>query len=152
MRRYETIYILRPTLGEEEISTTIENTNTIITEDGGVIIETDKWGMRKLAYPIEKEAQGFYVYNDYAGTPAAISEMERKFRIDDSVLRYMTIKTSDSMTVEEIEQATGEVDARMAAAQESVDSETAEDVAKNNDKPEKSAAPSTEEKTVEASE
>ena len=69
MRRYETIYILRPNLGEEEISTVIENTNAIVQQEKGTIIELNKWGMKKLAYLIKKESLGYYVYCDYAGTP-----------------------------------------------------------------------------------
>ncbi len=126
MRRYETIYILRPTLGEEAINTIIENTNKIVTDDGGVIIELDRWGMRKLAYPIEKEIQGFYVFCDYAGTPEALSEIERKFRIDDSVLRYMSIKIADSLSDEDVENAKGEVVARKAAATETQETDVTE--------------------------
>ena len=76
MRRYETIYILRPNLGEEEISKVIENTNQIILDEEGTIIELNKWGMKKLAYLIKKESLGYYVYCDYAGMPAAVSEIE----------------------------------------------------------------------------
>ncbi len=156
MRRYETIYILRPTLGEEEITTIIANTSKIITEDGGVIIETDKWGMRKLAYPIEKETQGFYVFCDYAGTPAAVAEVERKFKIDFSVLRYMTLKTSSAMTAEQIETATGEVDARMAAVQEAAEAIEADDTttvkSEKTAKDEGSKKTPTEKKSVEVSE
>lgn len=112
MRRYETIYILRPSLGEEEISTVIENTNAIIQQEKGTIIELNKWGMKKLAYLIKKESLGYYVYCDYAGTPAAVAEIERKFRIDDAVLKYMTIKKASSISDEQIEQAIGEVSAR----------------------------------------
>lgn len=112
MRRYETIYILRPNLGEEEISTVIDNTNAIIQQEKGTIIELNKWGMKKLAYLIKKESLGYYVYCDYAGTPAAVAEIERKFRIDDAVLKYMTIKTASSISDEQIEQAIAEVSAR----------------------------------------
>lgn len=127
MRRYETIYILRPSKSEDEISTIIENTNKIITDDGGSIIDLDKWGMRKLAYPIEKEIQGYYVFADYAGTPAAVAEIERKFRIDDAVLRYMTVKIADGMSEQEITEATGEVAARKeAVAAEAVEDEQAQ--------------------------
>ncbi|MBU1140170.1 MAG: 30S ribosomal protein S6, partial [Proteobacteria bacterium] len=80
MRRYETIYILRPTLSEDEINTIIENSSSIIRTGNGQIISVDKWGMRKLAYLIKKESQGFYVYCDYATDPANVAEMERKFR------------------------------------------------------------------------
>ncbi|MCP3931633.1 MAG: 30S ribosomal protein S6 [Bacteroidetes bacterium] len=152
MRRYETIYILRPTLGEEEITTIVDNTNTIIADDGGVIIDTDKWGMRKLAYPIEKEAQGFYVYCDYAGTPAAVSEVERKFRIDDSVLRYMTIKTSEVITQEDIEKASGDAVARKEAAQEDAETEVAKEEKPATNVTPKSDAVSSEKKVDAASE
>jgi small subunit ribosomal protein S6 len=118
MRRYETIYILRPNLGEEEISKVIESTNQIILNEKGSVIELNKWGMKKLAYLIKKENLGYYVYCDYAGTPAAVSEIERKFRIDDSVLKYMTIKTSAAISDDQIQQAIGDVSAREIEAQE----------------------------------
>ena len=84
MRRYETIFILRPNAGEEEINRVVESTSKIILDEKGTIIELAKWGMKKLAYLIKKESLGYYVYCDYAGTPAAVSEIERKFRIDDA--------------------------------------------------------------------
>jgi small subunit ribosomal protein S6 len=115
MRRYETIYILRPSLGEEQITTIIDNANTIITNEGGTIIDLDRWGLRKVAYPIKKETQGIYILCDYATEPAAVLEMERKFRIDDSVLKYMTIKLADDITAEKIEQAKLETTTRKAA-------------------------------------
>ena len=55
MRRYETIYILRPTMSEDEVNATIENTNTILNNDDGQIISLDKWGVRTLAYLIQKD-------------------------------------------------------------------------------------------------
>lgn len=121
MRRYETIYILRPSLNEEEINTIVENAVAIITESNGQIIELDKWGMRKLAYPIKKEIQGFYVFCDYSGAPEAVAEMERKFRIDDSVLRYMTVKTAKAISEEEIAEITSNIAAKQAAAEEDVE-------------------------------
>jgi small subunit ribosomal protein S6 len=131
MRRYETIYILRPSQSEEEITTIIESTNKIITDDGGSIIELDKWGMRKLAYPIDKEIQGYYIYCDYAGTPAAVAEAERKFRIDDAVLRYMTIKTTDAISDQDIANATGEVAARKEAVAQASEAEEEQKEEKN---------------------
>ncbi len=116
MRRYETIYILRPTLSEDEINTVIEGTNTVLGADAGQIISLDKWGLRKLAYLIKKEAQGYYVLCDYVTDPKNVAEMERKFRIDDAVMKYMTIKLADSITEEEIEAARGEHEAAKAAA------------------------------------
>jgi small subunit ribosomal protein S6 len=118
MRRYETIFILRPNAGEEEIERIIGYTADIITQEQGTVIELDKWGIKKLAYLIKKESLGYYVYCDYAGTPASVSEIERKFRIDDSVLKYLTIKTASAITTEEIEQSVADVQAKMQSAEE----------------------------------
>lgn len=122
MRRYETIFILRPNIGEEEISRIIESTTQIIVDEKGTIIEMNKWGMKKLAYLIKKETLGYYVYCDYAGTPAAVAEMERKFRIDDSVLKYLTIKTAKSITEETIQEAIEAITAKEAALAETEES------------------------------
>lgn len=127
MRRYETIYILRPSLGETEISNIIENTNNIITNAQGAIIDLNRWGMKKLAYLIKKESQGYYVFCDYAGTPEAVSEMERKFRIDDAVLKYMTVKLSESISADEIAAATTEAQEKIAAAKEAEEAAKAEE-------------------------
>lgn len=116
MRRYETIAILRPNAGEEAINKVIETTTKIITDEKGSVIELNKWGMKKLAYLIEKESLGYYFYLDYAATPAAVSEIERKYRIDDVVLKYMTIKTAATITEEGVAEAVAAVSAREASA------------------------------------
>lgn len=137
MRRYETIYILRSNLSEDQVSSVIEYANKIILDDAGTIISLNKWGMKKFAYLIKKETQGYYVYCDYAGTPAAVAEVERRFRIDDSVLKYMTVKLSDSISEDEIQQAIGDVAAQEAAAKEAA---AAEDAAENNQEAEEATA------------
>jgi small subunit ribosomal protein S6 len=116
MRRYETIFILRPNAGEEEINRVIDNTTQIILNENGTIVQVDRWGIRKLAYLIKKESLGYYVFCDYAGTPAAVAEIERKFRIDDIVMKYMTIKTKATFSEEEIKEAIAEATARASAA------------------------------------
>ena len=143
MRRYETIFILRPSLNENEINTTIDNTTSIITADGGQIIEADRWGMKKLAYQIKKESQGFYVYLDYSGTPDAVAEMERKFRIDDAVLRYMSIKTAEEISAEEITEATERATEKQSVATEE------EQVEEDGDQAEEESAESEESEETE---
>ncbi len=135
MRRYETIIILRPTLTENQIDNVIDNATTIITADGGTIIELDRWGMRKLAYLIKKEKQGFYAYIDYSGQSGSVSEMERKFRIDDSVLKYLTVKLADSINDEEISAALGEAQNKRAAVKAAQEAAQAEEAAKTEDTP-----------------
>jgi small subunit ribosomal protein S6 len=124
MRRYETIFILRPNVGEDEINKVVESTTQIILNEKGTILELNKWGMKKLAYLIKKESLGYYVYCDYAGTPAAVAEIERKFRIDDSVLKYLTIKTADSINEDGIEKALAAISAKETAKLESEETDT----------------------------
>jgi len=112
MRRYETIFILRPNSSEEEITRIIDNNSQVIGNDQGSIIEMNRWGMKKLAYLIKKESLGYYVFCDYAASPAAVTEIERKFRIDDAVLKYLTIKIDEGMTAEKIAAAVAEVSAK----------------------------------------
>jgi small subunit ribosomal protein S6 len=96
MRRYETIFIVRSSTGEDKITTIIDKVESIITGDGGTVLTVDKWGLKKLAYLIKKEAQGYYVYIDYAAAPSAVAEIERIFKIDDRLLKFMTLKLADS--------------------------------------------------------
>jgi len=145
MRRYETIYILRPTLGEEEINKVVESTNTILASDGGEIIALDKWGLRKLAYLIKKEANGYYVFCDYGTDPANVTEMERKFRIDDAVMKYMTVKIADTIDAEGLTAARGEYEAAKVAAAELAEQDEEAETEKKEDSAAKTEKPKTEE-------
>lgn len=102
MRHYETTFILRPNLGEEQFTEIIDRTCAIVTDDGGTILNTDRWGLKRLAYEIKKEVQGYYVNLNYAAHGKTVGEIERIFRIDDRLLRYLTIKLADSMNQEAI--------------------------------------------------
>ena len=98
MRRYETIVIVRPGAGETEFSSVSDKVTGTIEGFGGLIVRTDRWGLKKLAYPIKKEAQGDFLYVEYAGLPAGVKEMERLIRLDDRVLKFMTVKTQEVFT------------------------------------------------------
>ncbi|NTV12579.1 MAG: 30S ribosomal protein S6 [Desulfobulbaceae bacterium] len=95
MRRYETIAILKPSLSEDEIKAVIDRVTGIIEGFKGSIIKLDRWGIKKLAYTIDKEQQGFYLYTQYAGIPEAVSEVERICRIDDRIMKYLTVKLQE---------------------------------------------------------
>jgi small subunit ribosomal protein S6 len=125
MRHYETTYILRPNLGEEQFTEIIDRTNAIVTNDGGSIICLDRWGIKRLAYEINREVQGYYVYLNYAAPGKTVDEIERIFRIDDRVLRYLTVKLGDAMNAEAIEAEKQRI-AEKAAAREQARSEEAE--------------------------
>ena len=132
MRHYETTYILRPNLGEEQFTEIIDRTNAIITNDGGSIICLDRWGMKRLAYEINKEVQGYYVYLNYAAPAKSVDEIERIFRIDDRALRYLTIKLGDAMNAEAIEAEKQRI-AEKAAAREKARAEAEEGDEFDND-------------------
>ncbi|WP_306547448.1 30S ribosomal protein S6 [Desulfobulbus sp.] len=125
MRHYETTYILRPNLGEEQFTEIIERTNAIITDDGGSIICLDRWGVKRLAYEINREVQGYYVYLNYAAPGKTVDEIERIFRIDDRALRYLTVKLGEGMNAEAIEAEKQRI-ADKAAARERAQAENAE--------------------------
>ena len=92
MRNYENLVIVKPTFTAEEIQTSIKAIEEIITSNGGEIATTSAMGMRKLAYPIEKNERGYYHVVYYSIAPAAIAEIERRFRINEDLLRFVTIK------------------------------------------------------------
>ncbi len=102
MRRYETIFIVRPNAGDDDITGILDKVNSIITADGGTLIKVDKWGLKKLAYLINKQSQGYYVYIDYAGLPATVAEIERIFKIDDRLMKFMTVKLADACDPEAV--------------------------------------------------
>lgn len=92
MRHYENLVIVKPTLTEEEIKNTLAIVEEFITSNGGEIIARDPMGMKKLAYPIEKNARGYFYVIYYKVAPSAISEIERRFRINEEILRFVTMK------------------------------------------------------------
>ncbi|MDO9207098.1 MAG: 30S ribosomal protein S6 [Sulfuricurvum sp.] len=92
MRHYENLVIVKPTLTEEEIKNTLALVEEVITSNGGEIIGRDPMGMKKLAYPIEKNARGYFYVMYYTIAPSAISEIERRFRINEEILRFVTMK------------------------------------------------------------
>ena len=92
MRHYENLVIVKPTLTEEEIKNTLAIIEEVIVSNGGEIIGRDAMGMKKLAYPIEKNMRGYFYVMYYTIAPAAISEIERRFRINEEILRFVTMK------------------------------------------------------------
>ena len=91
MRRYETFIIIDPDLSDEERSPIFEKVKSLIQQEKCLLVMLDEWGARKLAYEIKKKARGYYVRLDYCGTGKLVNEMERFCRIDDRIMKYMTV-------------------------------------------------------------
>ncbi|MBW6489228.1 30S ribosomal protein S6 [Sulfurimonas sp.] len=92
MRNYENLVIVKPTLTAEEIQASISAIEEVITSNGGEIAARDAMGMRKLAYQLGKNERGYFHVIYYSAAPSAISEIERRFRINEDLLRFVTIK------------------------------------------------------------
>jgi len=92
MRHYENLVIVKPTLTEEEIKGNLGAIEEVITSNGGEIAVRDDMGIRKLAYPIEKSPRGYFYVIYYTMDPKNIAEVERRFRINEELLRFVTIK------------------------------------------------------------
>ncbi len=103
MKRYETLFIVQSELSSEEITAIIDRYSKIITDMKGTVLKVERWGKRKLAYLIRKQARGFYILIDFAGRREIVAEVERILKFDDKVLKYMSVKLADSITAEEIE-------------------------------------------------
>ena len=123
MRRYETIFIVRQNVAEDEIAAITGKATSIIEGDGGTIFKINNWGLKKLAYLIKKENQGYYVYVDYAGIPAAVAEIERIFRIDDRILKYLTVKLDDSCDPEAVKEQLANAEPVQTAEEEDTKAE-----------------------------
>ena len=119
MRRYETIFIINPDLTEDDRVSLLNRFKEIIPQQEGVLIQEDLWGVRKLAYEIKKKPRGFYARFDYCGTGKVVDELERFSRIDDRVMKYLTMQLDPEADVEKI---LAEIAAVQAAAAEQTSS------------------------------
>jgi len=120
MNHYETLIVIKPTLTEEEIKAQIERAKSIVTEQNGEILATDDMGMRKLAYPIEKQERGYYSVIYFTATGEAVHELERQMRYNEDVLRFMTVKYSSKKEIAQFEKT-------LAKAKKTESSQSAEE-------------------------
>ena len=95
MKRYETIFITFPDLADEDQQNIFGKVKDLIPQEGGTILNFDEWGLKNLAYEIKKQTRGHYVYIDYTGSGGLVKELERVMRIDDRVMKYMTVLTDE---------------------------------------------------------
>ena len=92
MNHYETVFILTPVLSDVQMKEAVEKCKTILTEQGAVIVNEENWGLRKLAYPIQKKTTGFYTLLEFDAEPSVIAKLEIQFRRDERVIRFLTFR------------------------------------------------------------
>ena len=92
MRNYESLYIVHPDIAGDELTVLVEKFQTVLTDQGAEIHKLDNWGTRKLAYPIKKAERGCYVQSLFRAEPDIIAEFERRLRLDENILRFLTVR------------------------------------------------------------
>lgn len=92
MAFYETVFIARQDLSEAQVKTLTEEVSKIITTNKGKILKTESWGLRTLAYRINKNKKGHYVLIEHDSETSLVAELERLMRLDENILRYMTVR------------------------------------------------------------
>jgi small subunit ribosomal protein S6 len=95
MRVYEELFILKPDTVEEEVDGFVEQIQHVITNGKGTVDKTDKWGVRKLAYRVQKYSEGLYVLIQFSSTPDLVKEVERRMRVADSVIKFITVRIDE---------------------------------------------------------
>ncbi|MEW6327156.1 MAG: 30S ribosomal protein S6 [Thermodesulfobacteriota bacterium] len=103
LRRYETIFIAKPNLPLDDLKNLAGKMRDIMLQGGGQIVKFDEWGVKRLAYEVKNYNQGLYFFTDYAGTPALVKELERNLKIDDRVIKYLTVKIEDAFHPESLQ-------------------------------------------------
>lgn len=89
--RYETVFIMTPVLSDEQAKETVGKYKKLLTDAGCKIVHSDDWGLRKLAYPIQKKTTGFYHLFEFEGAGTVVADLELAFKRDERLLRYMTV-------------------------------------------------------------
>ncbi|MBR5820791.1 MAG: 30S ribosomal protein S6 [Alistipes sp.] len=92
MNNYETVFIVTPVLSETQVQEVADKFQGVITENGGQIVNRENWGLKKLAYPIQKKTTGFYFLIEFAAEGDIINKLETQYRRDERVIRFLTFK------------------------------------------------------------
>ena len=92
MNHYETVFILTPVLSDVQMKETVEKFKTLLINEGAAIDNDENWGLRKLAYPIEKKSTGLYQLLEFTAEPTVIEKLEVNFRRDERVIRFLTFR------------------------------------------------------------
>ncbi|MGI8741389.1 MAG: 30S ribosomal protein S6 [Bryobacteraceae bacterium] len=97
MRIYEELFIVRPDVTDEEVDPFIEQLTKVVTGHGGTVEKSDKWGVRKLAYRVQKRTEGYYVLLQFNSGPETVKEIERRLRVSDMVMKFITVRIDEKL-------------------------------------------------------
>ncbi|MBV9266837.1 MAG: 30S ribosomal protein S6 [Acidobacteriaceae bacterium] len=97
MRIYEELFIVRPDATDEELDPLIEQLKNVVAQQGGTMEKTEKWGVRKLAYRLLKFNEGHYILLQFSAKPETVKEIERRLRVADLVLKFITVRIDEKL-------------------------------------------------------
>ena len=97
MRTYEELFIVKPDAADEEVDPFIEQMKSVVTSSGGAVDKVEKWGKRKLAYRVDKYREGAYVLFQFTAAPEAVKEFERRLRVSDVVIKFLTVRIDQTL-------------------------------------------------------
>ena len=92
MNNYETVFIATPVLSDVQVKEVLDKFQGVITENGGQIVNVEEWGLKKLAYPIQKKTTGFYYFIEFTGEGSLINTLETQYRRDERVIRFLSFR------------------------------------------------------------
>ena len=92
LNQYETVFIATPVLSEVQMKEAVQKFKKVITDNGGEIVHEENWGLKKLAYPIQKKSTGFYYLLEFRGEGELIEKLEVQYRRDERIIRFLTFK------------------------------------------------------------
>ena len=131
MRYYETLYIINPNLADEGYEDVVTKFNGIVEKNNGVMIKVDEWGKKNLAYEVKKFDKGCYVLLQYCGESHIVAELKREFKLDERVIKYQTIKLSDTADPEALKSELEETKEKVAEEGETPVDSSLEEEGKN---------------------
>lgn len=105
MRNYESLYIVHPEVAGDELTALVDKFQKVLGDIGAEIVKLDNWGVRKLAYPIKKVERGSYIQVLFSAEPKVVAEYERRLRLDEQILRFLTVRLDRDFAADTIESA-----------------------------------------------
>ena len=121
MTCYETLFVVKPTLTEEEIAAQIAKVKDVLAKEGAELVGTNEMGMRKLAYQVEKHNRGYYTVLFYKAEGATIQELERNLKINEHIIKFLTVKYTKNKEIAQFDKLVAEANKNAAPEAEATE-------------------------------
>mgnify|MGYP000674050973 FL=1 len=126
MTCYETLFVVKPTLTEEEIAAQIAKVKDVLAKEGAELVGTNDMGMRKLAYQVEKHNRGYYTVLFYKAAGSTIEELERNLKINEDIIKFLTVKYTKQKEIAQFDKLVAEANKSAAAETKAPEAEATE--------------------------